>query len=147
MGRLLFHPHLAQPSAGEGLNESEEPGARVLPSEMNVIQPPVGLPQVGLYAPHPFLLAVFFLHMVTVSFGRPPSGQVSPAAVQPQWAQQPPSDFGPPPYEPPTQPGFGVPPMRADGSGPYVPPGEWRWVRAKAGKGASGVGLNVGLWF
>nr|XP_056722258.1 cell death-inducing p53-target protein 1 isoform X2 [Euleptes europaea] len=52
----------------------------------------------------------------------PPSlGGVSPSMVQPQGPPQPPSEYGPPPYEPPLQPGFI--PMPADGSVPYMPPG------------------------
>lgn len=43
---------------------------------------------------------------------------------QPQGVPIPPPEFGPPPYEPPSQPGFVPPHMPTDGSGPYVPPGE-----------------------
>uniref|UniRef100_A0A8D2JH14 Uncharacterized protein n=1 Tax=Varanus komodoensis TaxID=61221 RepID=A0A8D2JH14_VARKO len=43
--------------------------------------------------------------------------QLSPSMVQP------PADIGPPPYEPPSQPGFIPPAMPADGSVPYVAPG------------------------
>ncbi|KAL7979340.1 hypothetical protein Chor_015364 [Crotalus horridus] len=48
-----------------------------------------------------------------------PAGRSSPAMVQP------PSDVGPPPYEamPPPQSGFIPPPMPAESSMPYFPPG------------------------
>uniref|UniRef100_A0A8C5S4I8 Cell death-inducing p53-target protein 1 n=1 Tax=Laticauda laticaudata TaxID=8630 RepID=A0A8C5S4I8_LATLA len=48
-----------------------------------------------------------------------PTGRSPPAMVQP------PSDVGPPPYEamPPPQPGFIPPPVAAESSMPYFPPG------------------------
>nr|XP_006130659.1 cell death-inducing p53-target protein 1 isoform X2 [Pelodiscus sinensis]XP_006130660.1 cell death-inducing p53-target protein 1 isoform X2 [Pelodiscus sinensis]XP_014432734.1 cell death-inducing p53-target protein 1 isoform X2 [Pelodiscus sinensis]XP_014432735.1 cell death-inducing p53-target protein 1 isoform X2 [Pelodiscus sinensis] len=51
------------------------------------------------------------------------SDGVSTAAVQPYGMPVPPSDFGPPPYEPPLQPGYIPPPISAEGSVPYMPPG------------------------
>ncbi|XP_021396491.1 cell death-inducing p53-target protein 1 isoform X2 [Lonchura striata] len=55
----------------------------------------------------------------------PPSAPegVTPVVGQPQGVPIPPPEFGPPPYEPPSQPGFMPPHMPTDGSGPYVPPG------------------------
>uniref|UniRef100_A0A8C0F6Q8 Cell death-inducing p53-target protein 1 n=1 Tax=Bubo bubo TaxID=30461 RepID=A0A8C0F6Q8_BUBBB len=44
---------------------------------------------------------------------------------QPQGVPIPPPEFGPPPYEPPSQPGFMPPHMPTDTSGPYVPPGHY----------------------
>lgn len=57
---------------------------------------------------------------------------------QPQGVPIPPPEFGPPPYEPPSQPGFVPPHMPTDGSGPYVPPGESCW-------GTQGWGLAAAL--
>ncbi|EMP29448.1 cell death-inducing p53-target protein 1 isoform X1 [Chelonia mydas] len=51
------------------------------------------------------------------------SDRVSTAGVQPYGMPVPPSDFGPPPYEPPLQPGYIPPPVSADGSVPYMPHG------------------------
>ncbi|XP_038618258.1 cell death-inducing p53-target protein 1 [Tachyglossus aculeatus] len=54
--------------------------------------------------------------------GMPPStGRASPAVTQPPGVPPPPADFGPPPYEPPLQPGFIPPHLSAEGT--YVPPG------------------------
>ncbi|XP_006874948.1 PREDICTED: cell death-inducing p53-target protein 1 isoform X2 [Chrysochloris asiatica] len=59
--------------------------------------------------------------------GAPPaSGRASPAVMQPPpGLPLPPTDIGPPPYEPPShpvlQPGFVPPHMNTDGA--YVPPG------------------------
>lgn len=60
---------------------------------------------------------------------------VTPVVGQPQGVPIPPPEFGPPPYEPPSQPGFVPPHMPTDGSGPYVPPGEYCWGLCEAGGG------------
>uniref|UniRef100_A0A8D0F2T3 Cell death-inducing p53-target protein 1 n=1 Tax=Strix occidentalis caurina TaxID=311401 RepID=A0A8D0F2T3_STROC len=53
------------------------------------------------------------------------SDGVAPVVGQPQGVPIPPPEFGPPPYEPPSQPGFVPPHMPTDTSGPYMPPGEY----------------------
>ncbi|XP_005990866.1 cell death-inducing p53-target protein 1 [Latimeria chalumnae] len=54
--------------------------------------------------------------------GQPPyPGNVPPTTNQPVGNPIPPSDIGPPPYEPPPQPGFISPHVPVDGGVPYPP--------------------------
>ncbi|CAM9503558.1 unnamed protein product [Bubo scandiacus] len=61
--------------------------------------------------------------LIEEKHGPPPATDgVAPVVGQPQGVPIPPPEFGPPPYEPPSQPGFMPPHMPTDTSGPYVPP-------------------------